>query len=67
MLTFPTNKDLFFSYLSNILFLTQNGKNYAMFLICTKNEIICEAGLVNMLILADETRNFTDFSSITSL
>ena len=31
-------------------FLTQIMKDYAIFVICTKNETICETGLINMLI-----------------
>ena len=51
MLAFLTNKAPFFSYLSNMwLFLTQIRKDYAIFVICAKNETICEAGSINMLI-----------------
>ena len=44
-LTFLTNQAPFFSYISNI-WLT----NYAIFVTCTKDEIICETGSINMLI-----------------
>ena len=58
MLGFLTNKAPFFKYLA---FLTQIGKNYAIFVICTKNETICKIGSINMLISADEACCFTDF------
>ena len=65
MLTFLTNKAPFFSFLPNIwLFFTQIMKDYAIFVICTKNETICGTGSINMLTLVDEV---TDFSNITSL
>ena len=47
--------------------LAQIRTDYAIFVICTKNETICETGSINMLILADEACQFTDFSNITSL
>ena len=51
MLAFLTNKAPYFSYLSKIFaFLTQIRKNYTIFVICTKNETICETGSINMLI-----------------
>ena len=51
MLAFLTNKAPFFSYLSNIwIFLTQIRKNYAIVVICAKNETICETGSINILI-----------------
>ena len=68
MLAFLANKapfiQLSFKYLA---FSTQIRKNYAIFVICTKNETICETGSLNMLILADEACQFTDFFNITSL
>ena len=39
-------------------------RNYAIFVICTKNETICETESVNMLIWADEACHFTDLSKI---
>ena len=33
-----------------LVFFTQIRKDYAIFVICTKNETICETGLINMLI-----------------
>ena len=51
MLAFLTNKVPFFSYISNILlFFTQIKKKYAIFVITTKNEIICNAESINMWI-----------------
>ena len=57
-----------------IAFLTQIRKDYGIFVICTKNETICETESINMLILADEACQFTyeacqftDFFNITSL
>ena len=68
MLAFLANKapflQLSFKYLA---FLTQIRKDYAIFVICTKNETICETGSIDMLILADEACQFADFLNITSL
>ena len=68
MLAFLANKAPFlqlpFKYLA---FLTQIRKDYAIFVICTKNETICETGSINMLVLADEACQFNDFFNITSL
>ena len=62
LLAFLANKATFlplsFKYLA---FLTQIRKDYAIFAISTKNENICETGSINMLILADEACQFTDF------
>ena len=68
MLAFLANKAPFFQLSFKYLaFLTQIRKDYAIFVICTKNETICETGSINMLILADEACQFTDFFNITSL
>ena len=68
MLAFLANKASFFQLSFKYLaFLTQTRKDYALFLICTKNETICETGSINMLILVDEACQFTDFLNITSL
>ena len=48
-------------------FLTQIRKDYAILVICTKNETICETGSINMLILADKACQFTNVLNITSL
>ena len=68
MLVFLANKAPFFRQSFKYLaFLTQIRKDYAIFVICTKNETICEIGSINMLILADKACQFTDFLNITSL
>ena len=68
MLAFLANKAPFFQLSFKYLaFLTQIRKDYAIFVICTKNETICETGSIIMLVLADETSQFTDFLNITSL
>ena len=41
-------------------------KSYAIVEISTKKKIICDAGWINMRILANEADRFTDFSNITS-
>ena len=50
MLAFLANKAPYFSYVSDIYLFTQIRKDYAIFVICTKNESICETGSINMLI-----------------
>ena len=52
MLAFLANKVPFFSYISlkYLAFLSQIRKDYAIFVMCTKNETICETGSINMLI-----------------
>ena len=68
MLAFLANKAPFFQLSFKYLaFLTQIRNDYAIFVICTKNETICETGSINMLILAEEAAQFTDFFNITSL
>ena len=67
MLAFLANKAHFSAIFQIFSFLTQIRKDYAIFVICTKNETICETGLINMLILAEEACQFTDFLNITSL
>ena len=67
MLAFLINKAPFSPIFQIFSFLTQIRKDYAMFVICTKNEAICETGSINMLILVDEACQFTDFFIITSL
>ena len=68
MLAFLANKAPFFQLSFRYLaFLTQIRKDYAIFVICTKNETICETKSINMLILADEACQFTDFLNVTSL
>ena len=68
MLACLANKAPFFQLSFKYLaFLTQIRKDYAIFVTCTKNEIISETGSINMLILADEACQFTDFLNITSL
>ena len=62
-LAFLTKKAIF----QTVGFFTQIRKNYAIFVIYTKNKNICETGLINMLIWADEACHFSDFSNITSL
>ena len=47
--------------------MTQIRKDYAIFVTCIKNETICETGSINMLILADEACQFSDFLNIASL
>ena len=49
MLAFLTNKAPFLSYLSNIWLLTQIRKYYAIFIICTNIETICDTGSINMV------------------
>ena len=62
MLAFLANKAPFFQLsLKYLAVLTQIRKDYTIFVICTKNETICETGLINMLILADKACQFTDF------
>ena len=41
MLVFLTNKALFSAIFQIFVFLTQITKNYAIFVICTKNKTIC--------------------------
>ena len=67
MLAFMTDKAPSFISFKYLAFLTQIRKDYAIFVICTKNGTICETGSINMLILADEAYQFTDFLNITSL
>ena len=67
MLAFLTNKAQISAIFQIFGFLTQIRNNYAIFVICTKNETICEIGSINMLIWADQACHFTDFSNITSL
>ena len=68
MLAFLANKAPFFQLSFKYLaFLTQIRKDYAIFVICTKIETICETGSINMLILADEACQFTDVLNTTSL
>ena len=66
MLAFLANKapfsQLSFKYLA---FLTRIRKENAIFVICTKNETICETGSINMLILDAKACQFTDFWNIT--
>ena len=47
--------------LKYLAFLTQIRKDYAIFVICTKNKTNCETGSINMLIRVDEACQFTDF------
>ena len=65
MLAFLTKKAPFFQLsFKHLAFLTQIRKDYAIFVICTKNETICETGSINILIWADEACQFTDFVNI---
>ena len=50
LLAFLTNKAPFLAVFQIFSFLTQIRKDYAIFVICTKNESICETGSINMLI-----------------
>ena len=47
MFAFLTNKVPFFSYISNVLlFLTQIRRKYVIFVILTKNKVICDSGSI---------------------
>ena len=62
MFAFLTNKVPFFSYILNFFtFLTQIRKRYGIFVIPTKNKVICDTESIYMLILADEACRFTSF------
>ena len=50
----------------NFAFLTHFMKTYAIVEISTKKKIICDTGLINMQIQANEAYHFTEFSNITS-
>ena len=58
-----TNKVPFFSYiLKYYAFLTQIRKKYGIFVIPTKNKVICDTESIYMLILADKACHSTSFS-----
>ena len=50
MLAFLANKAPFSAIFQIFSFLTQIRKDFAIFVICTKNETIYETGSINMLI-----------------
>ena len=55
MFAFLTNKVPFFSYiLKYFTFLTQIRKKYGIFVIPTKNKIICDTESIHMSILANK-------------
>ena len=63
MFAFLTNKVPLFSYISKYFaFLTQIRKKYGIFVISTKNKVICDAESIYTSILADEACRFTSFS-----
>ena len=43
MFTFLMNKVPFFSYISNVCILTQIRRKYVIFVIPTKNKVICDS------------------------
>ena len=62
MFAFLTNKVPLFSYISKYFaFLTQIRKKYGIFVISTKNKVICETESIYTSILADEACRFTSF------
>ena len=62
MFAFLTNKVPFFSYISQYFaFLTQIRKKYGIFVIPSKNKVICDTESIYTSILADETFRFTSF------
>ena len=66
MFTFLTNKVPFFSYiLKYFAFLTQIRKKYGIFVIPTKNKVICDTESIYTSILAEEACCFTSFFNIT--
>ena len=67
VLVFRTNKAHFRLFSEYLAFWLKLQKNYAIFVICTKNKTICGTWSINMLTWADEACNFTDFSNIMSL
>ena len=65
--SFLTNKVPFFSYILKYFnFLTQIRKKYGIFVIPTKNRVICDTESIYTSILADEACCFTNFFNITS-
>ena len=62
MFAFLTNKVHFFQlYIEIFCFLTQIRIKYGIFVIPTKNKVICDTESIYMLILADEACHFTSF------
>ena len=62
MFAFLTNKVLYFSYiLKYFAFFTQIKNKYGIFVIPTKNKVICDTESIYMLILANEACRFTSF------
>ena len=67
MFAFLTNKVPSFSYiLKYFAFLTQIRKKYGIFVIPTKNKVICDSESIYTPILADKAYHFTSVFNITS-
>ena len=63
MFSFVTNKVPFFTcILKYFAFLTQIREKYGIFVIPTKNKVICDTESIYKSILADEACRFTSFS-----
>ena len=52
---------MFHLYIEIFCFLTQIRKKYGIFVILTKNKVICDTESIHMSILADEACRFTSF------